>query len=1103
MKIIDKSNEEALRRVLLFAAWSYLLFVVYGSLVPLEFQARPITEAWQAFLRIPHQAMDFSPSTDRDANILLYIPLGFLAAGWLGTIRGAGLLNGLAALLACAAVSAGVEFAQLFFPLRTSSINDIIANTLGGAAGVALWQFFGARFMVLLAEMRSGGPHAVRAAVVLYVAAYLAFSLFPYDFRISPQELAQKLGSGQFHFLIAGSPCASPLLCIVKLAAEVAAVAPLGILMGMAARGAGRPAYARSWVYGLLLGLLIEGGQFFLASGISQGISVFTRGAGMALGLALFVRVKGHRLGRLRPYLGRAAMLGGPLYLALLAALNGWFAPHWLGWSAGLQRLTELHFVPFYYHYFTTETAALFSVLAYAGMYAPFGLGTWAWMAARNNARKTSALFAGLLAGGAAFVLEAGKLFIADKRPDPTDLLIAVAAAATAFALAGLFSRWISEVPVPAAAPTAEAPPATILGARLLSSILGALIGWAIFDYPLGPYWLGLGLAVYVLLLRRFPHFWLIAIPASMPVLDFSPWTGRIFLGELDLLVLATVAVGLWRAPAMAERPAFTPATRLLVGLLALSYLVSLLVGLLPLQPLDDNAFSSYLSHYDSLRAAKGFFLALLLLPLLQDCAGDPAVRWRNWVSAGLALGAALLAAAVLWERWLFPGLLDFSAEYRVTAFFADMQTGGPQVETYAVLTLPFVATWFLARPGKLSLAVALPVFAAAVHAVLVTFARGGYLALVVVLLVLAAGMVPRRGAKRRPAAWRRLFPPALVLLAVAVAVPVASGTFIQSRFAQTGIDLGIRLVHWKTALGMIGADGFSKIFGMGLGSFPATYYLENPQGIRPGNYRFERENGNAFLRLHPGDAYYVGQKVAVAAGANYRLSLDLRSAAPAGAKLPIALCEKHVLYSFRCKALQFASTPGRSGWEHRELAFDSGETGRGNPLARRAVQLAFVGPGVAADVDNVRLIGPDGADLVANGDFSRGADRWFFTTDDGWPWRVENLGLQFLFEQGWLGLILFAMLIARQLYRLAGPALRGDAFAVGLLASFSGLLTVGLFGSVFESPRLAMLFFLLVFAAELNVKLAKQARSVGQAAPARSAPAASGSRAARTGEKA
>lgn len=1075
MNNTDKYNENSLREILLVAGWLYLLFVVYGSLVPLDFHPMSLAEAGQAFLRIPYLEIDLASRADWVANLILYIPLGAFFTAWLGDRRAVGFMDGVAAFLACAAVAVSVEFTQLFSPPRTVSLNDIIAELLGSAAGIALWRLFGSRFMGLMAEMRPGGPHAVRAVVILYTLAYLAFSLFPYDFLLSAQDLAQKLGSGQYHLLMDASSCASLLLCGVKLAAEVAAVAPLGILLGMTGRSGGRTTYSRAWSYGLLLGLAIEAGQFFLASGTSQGISVITRATGMALGLALYFLMKNRRLDRFRLHLGKAAVLCFPPYLVLLAALNGWFTRPWLGLQEGLQRIPELHFVPFYYHYYTTETAAMFSLLAYAGMYAPVGLGSWAWMAGRSGGYRGGALLAGLLAAGVAFAMEAGKLFIAAKRPDPTDLLIAAVAASAAFILATLISRRASGIPaapvVPWAAPAGAA--AVSRGSRLFALLLGALIGWAVFNYPLGSYRLGLGLAIYVLLLWRFPRLWLIAIPALVPVLDFSPWSGWIFLDELDLVVLATVAVGLWRPFCTAERPAFSKATRLLVGLFAASCAVSLFIGLMPLQPLDDNAFSSYLSHYNSLRTAKGFFLALLLLPLLKDSVLQPGADYRRLFSVGMMLGVALLAAAVLWERWLFPGLFDFSTEYRITALFSGMQTGGPQVEAYVALTLPFVAVWFLARPGKLSFAAALVLFAAAAYAVLVTFSRGGYLALAVVVLALSAGMFFGRTVKERPPVWRRLFPAVLILIVAAVALPVVSGPYIQSRFAQTRADLGIRVAHWKSALGMIGTDGYSRIFGMGLGTFPAAYYLENSWGIRPGNYRFQQENGNNYLRLGGGDSYYIGQKAAVTADTRYLLSLDVRNAMPGRAKLHAYLCEKLLLYSFRCQWLEFVTTSGQTGWERRELVFSSGDVGKGGLFARRPVELGFAVPaaGSSIDVDNVRLIGPNGVDLIANGPFSQGAARWFFTTDNGWPWRVENLWLQFLFEQGWLGVLAYFLLVARQCTRLASRAGRGDVFAVGLLASFCGLLTVGLFGSVFESPRLATLFFMVFFVSELHLR--------------------------------
>ena len=60
----DKYNENPLREILLVAGWLYLLFVVYGSLVPLDFHPMSLAEAGQAFLRIPYLEIDLASRAD-------------------------------------------------------------------------------------------------------------------------------------------------------------------------------------------------------------------------------------------------------------------------------------------------------------------------------------------------------------------------------------------------------------------------------------------------------------------------------------------------------------------------------------------------------------------------------------------------------------------------------------------------------------------------------------------------------------------------------------------------------------------------------------------------------------------------------------------------------------------------------------------------------------------------------------------------------------------------------------------------------------------------------------------------------------------------------
>ena len=129
-------------RFLLFrVALAYLIFALYGSLVPLEFVPRPLPEAWAKFLNIPQLQLGIGSRADWVANILLFVPLGFF---WTGVLwpnrRGAwAVALSFALWVLCALLSRAVEFVQIFLPQRTVSQNDIIAETTGSLVGIVAW----------------------------------------------------------------------------------------------------------------------------------------------------------------------------------------------------------------------------------------------------------------------------------------------------------------------------------------------------------------------------------------------------------------------------------------------------------------------------------------------------------------------------------------------------------------------------------------------------------------------------------------------------------------------------------------------------------------------------------------------------------------------------------------------------------------------------------------------------------------------------------------------------------------------------------------------------------------------------------------------------
>jgi hypothetical protein len=598
---------------------------------------------------------------------------------------------------------------------------------------------------------------------------------------------------------------------------------------------------------------------------------------------------------------------------------------------------------------------------------------------------------------------------------------------------------------------------------RLFSVILLAIVIFSVYRYPLGPAWLAVGLILYGLLLWRHSAAWLVLVPALLPILDLTFWSGRLFFGEFDIVILLTVAIACWRAPLATGQQTLFPKAAWVIGTIALVQFLSTAIGLVPLAPLDANAFSNYYSPYNSLRVSKGFWLALLLLPLLRQELRRGAPVGRLF-SIGMVTGLAGTALVIAWERVIFPGAFDFDSDYRVTALFSGMHTGGAAVDCYLSAALPFAMACFLLWRGIVVKFAGIGLFAASLYALLVTFSRVDYLAFCLTGLALFSGLLFLGTGIRH--AGRLVITMGVVLVAtVLIALPVLTGSYIQQRFALTSEDMEARLKHWQTALSMRNDGWMTALFGMGKGSFPRTYFWRNNENVTPATYQYLNEDGEPFLRLTSGASLYMGQRIWLPGGDPYVLEMDLRCNVENGS-LAVAICEKAVLYSFGEAGISIKTDAAPGQWKHYRTSVELGKLGRGPWYSRRPVELGlFDGQnGLVVDVKNVQLTAPDGQNLITNGDFGAGQDRWFFSADNHLPWHVKNLWVEVLFEEGWVGLGIFVVLPVYLFCILLKRIRAGDRLALLLMASLVGFLAVGLADSVFDEPRMALLFFFMVW---------------------------------------
>lgn len=580
---------------------------------------------------------------------------------------------------------------------------------------------------------------------------------------------------------------------------------------------------------------------------------------------------------------------------------------------------------------------------------------------------------------------------------------------------------------------------------------------WAWLFPVFGPA-LASALAVFFTIAARWPAAVLIAVPWALPALDLAPWTGRVFLDEFDLLLLTSLAVAVWHSPVQHARVFIPRGLRVAVYLFGLSCLGGMVVGLLPLQELDGNAFSSYRSHFNALRVGKGFAWAAILVWLL---AYLPWRRdWQQHVLNGTALGLISVGLVAVWERWLFASVWDFSIDYRVMATFSSMHVGGAHIEAYVVLALPMAAHFLRVanRPWQFVLAATALLLGS--FLLVSTVARGALLGLVASVLVYGLGLLVQRS-RGRSRSSLRTGATASVSLAVGSILAIGiGGAFFQERLARSSEDLQTRLAHWVEAVQIMNDGPGTMLIGMGLGQFPETYLLRATPSRLPGTYRFETVNGNTHLALGAGETLYFTQRIELKPDTRYRLTLRTRSDG-GDAVLNTTLCERHLSHSRRC-VWPAVTMPGDGQWHAKTLEIQSADVGRGSFLTRAPVDFALYNPTESAVVlvDDLQLTGPNGSKLLRNGGFSAGGDYWFIKTHEHLSWHVKNLWVAIYFEQGLLGVVLFTLLTLLVAARLVRGVRAGSRFALAVLASMVGFLAIGTVGSLFDAPRLTLLYF-------------------------------------------
>ena len=453
------------RSLLWIAALVYTTFVIYGSLVPLDYRPMPWDVATNRFSHIPFLALGMGSRADWVANLLLFIPLTFLWMGALtsGKPRVYQAMFAIILIPTAIMLSFGIEFTQLFFPPRTVSQNDIMAEGLGGILGVLAWWGSGPRFTVWL---QSWQRHHARAAIAeklawVYLAGVLVYNVLPLDLTLSLVELFHKWRSGNLNLIPFGRLPDGAANALYELVTDALIWVPLALLWRMdGTRTAGR-----AWMLTVATAMLLEFLQLFVYSRVSDVTDVFTAAAGAAFGSTIGGSLARREAARhsMLPWLS-----GFPFVLALgwmaILGLVFWFPFDFRTDGAFVKsRLDFIYRVPFEVYYFGTEYRAITEVLRKTLFFAPLG-ALLAWGVARQPWRWRGPLFAAsmLVLVAMPAVIELGQVMLPLKYADTTDWFLAWLGGLAGYGVLRRLLRAPRLAPPPEMAVPAEVPEPTL-----------------------------------------------------------------------------------------------------------------------------------------------------------------------------------------------------------------------------------------------------------------------------------------------------------------------------------------------------------------------------------------------------------------------------------------------------------------------------------------------------------------------------------------------------------------------------------------------------------------------------------------------------------------
>lgn len=437
-----------MKKIVLYAAFAYLIFVIYGSLVPLEFVSISMGEAFYQFQNIRYLDLGIGSRADWVANILLFIPLAFLWMGWLSVDNadrslGYRVFNSCCVIFACIFLCVSIEFTQLFFPQRTVSINDIVAESLGAIIGVSGWWVWGGKAIKFLKAwtLEQSSTTKIDYYLQLYVAGIFFYSVMPLDLTISVVEIYHKWNEGRVILIPFSVMSDSVVENMYGWVTEIALWIPVPILWQ---RKTLEKDFNRLLFKVFLVVFSIEFFQLFVFSRVTDSTDIILGLVGGSIGIWLSLK-SNSGIERQKIILNLSAaktlVAGATAYLLwfFLLMLVFWY-PFDFEFDAETvkERIMGFFGVPFYAYYFGSEFRAMTEIFHKTLLFMPLG-GFLAFML--KNYRNHFLYFWLVLTviTSSAIWIEMGQVFLSEKIVSSTDVVLYIVGGMLGFRVGGHF----------------------------------------------------------------------------------------------------------------------------------------------------------------------------------------------------------------------------------------------------------------------------------------------------------------------------------------------------------------------------------------------------------------------------------------------------------------------------------------------------------------------------------------------------------------------------------------------------------------------------------------------------------------------------------------